>query len=131
MSTSAPLIDQLTMQLRAQRLLLATQLRQRLHGGDNQQELALSNYFAAQDDAAEASQLSDIDVAQLGHELSELKAIDLALHRIASGSFGSCACCGEAIAPERLLAQPYASLCLSCQKASELHLTGARSASRA
>lgn len=126
MSVSPLLIDDLTARLRTQRLVLATELRHRLHSGDDAQEMALPNHFGHQDDAAEASQLNDIEVAQLGREMSELQAIDQALHRIATGTYGQCARCGEAIAEERLQAQPHAHLCLPCQKASEQRAPGAR-----
>jgi len=47
------------------------------------------------------------------------KRIELALQRIDSGEFGYCPQCGEPIAFARLQAQPFASLCLDCQSASE------------
>lgn len=128
MHVSPTLIDALALRLRTQRDQLAAQLRQRLHQGDDEQAMALANYFAHQDDAAESSQLNDIDIAELDHDLVELKAIDQALHRIAGGSYGQCEGCGEDIAAERLQAQPSARLCLACQKASEQRRPGARPA---
>ncbi|MFA9219544.1 MAG: TraR/DksA family transcriptional regulator [Sphingomonadaceae bacterium] len=122
MEPSSPLIIELAAHLRQQRQLLAAQLHQRLHGGADDQELGLANFFTAQDDAAEASQRSDIDVAQLDHESAELQGIDQALQRITDGSYGACASCGDAIAEERLKAQPAACLCLACQKAAEQRL---------
>jgi DnaK suppressor protein len=128
MHASSPLIDTLAARLRTQRQLLSAQLRGRLHRGEDGQEMTLANYFAHQDDAAESNQLNDIDIAELDHDLRELKAVDLALQRIVSGSYGRCDCCGEDIAEERLLAQPSARLCLPCQKASEQRLPGVRTA---
>ena len=46
--------------------------------------------------------------------LKELQAIDAALDRIAAGTFGVCAKCGEAISPARLAAVPHAALCEEC-----------------
>ena len=46
--------------------------------------------------------------------LSELRAIDAALDRIAHGRYGICARCGENIAEARLEAVPHAALCHSC-----------------
>jgi RNA polymerase-binding transcription factor DksA len=40
--------------------------------------------------------------------------IDAALERIADGTFGTCEVCGEAIAPARLAAIPYARRCATC-----------------
>lgn len=44
----------------------------------------------------------------------ELAAIEAALGRIAAGTFGLCARCGEPIAEERLAAVPHAALCSDC-----------------
>lgn len=46
--------------------------------------------------------------------LRELQAIDAALDRIAAGTFGICAKCGNPIAPARLAAVPHAALCEEC-----------------
>jgi DnaK suppressor protein len=119
MHASHILIDALALRLRIQRDRLAAQLRQRLHQGDDEQAISPANYFAQQDDTAESSQLADIDIAELDHDLVELKTLDQALHRIARGNYGRCEGCGEDIAAERLQAQPSARLCLACQKASE------------
>jgi DnaK suppressor protein len=43
-----------------------------------------------------------------------LAGVDLALARIADGSYGRCARCGEPIAAERLAARPVASTCIRC-----------------
>lgn len=47
----------------------------------------------------------------------ELARIDAALARLADGSYGICAECGEKIAPARLEAQPDAVLCINCASA--------------
>ena len=46
--------------------------------------------------------------------LKELKAIEAALDRVAAGTFGTCAKCGNPIAPARLVAVPHAALCEEC-----------------
>jgi DnaK suppressor protein len=45
-----------------------------------------------------------------------LTAIDRALGRIESGTYGVCQRCGKPIAPERLEALPYAELCIACKR---------------
>jgi DnaK suppressor protein len=50
------------------------------------------------------------------HVLAE---IDAALERIQDGSYGTCASCGKQIAPERLEARPWATLCIDCQRQRE------------
>ncbi|MDH3760535.1 MAG: TraR/DksA C4-type zinc finger protein [Gammaproteobacteria bacterium] len=47
------------------------------------------------------------------------KRIELALQRIDKGEYGYCLQCGESIGFARLQVQPFASLCLECQSASE------------
>src|ERR1035441_9147170 len=54
----------------------------------------------------------------LERETKNLAQIDAALKRIDRGDFGTCLDCGEAIAPKRLAALPWAGYCLHCQ---ELH----------
>jgi DnaK suppressor protein len=48
-----------------------------------------------------------------------LQRIELAIQRIDSAEYGCCLQCDEPIAFARLQAQPFASLCLDCQSASE------------
>jgi RNA polymerase-binding protein DksA len=50
--------------------------------------------------------------ANVGGMLSQ---IDDALAKIDAGTYGVCDRCGQAIAPARLEALPYATLCVSCQ----------------
>jgi RNA polymerase-binding protein DksA len=51
-----------------------------------------------------------------GHVLAEL---DAALKRLDDGTYGVCTSCGQEIAPERLEAYPWASLCIDCKRESE------------
>src|SRR5438046_754552 len=48
-----------------------------------------------------------------------LTEIDAALQRIEDGTYGTCTNCGGEIAPERLEAYPWASLCIDCKRQSE------------
>lgn len=50
------------------------------------------------------------------HVLAE---IDAALARIEDGTYGTCTSCGKQIAPERLEARPWATLCIDCQRKRE------------
>jgi len=47
-------------------------------------------------------------------ESAELKRVDAALARLADGTYGTCAGCGEPIDPRRLEASPYAVQCAAC-----------------
>jgi len=45
-----------------------------------------------------------------------LKAIDGALHRLESGTFGICEMCTGPISPARLKAVPWAKVCITCKE---------------
>jgi RNA polymerase-binding protein DksA len=73
-----------------------------------------------------AESLDDIDIANLREsyeiqlsldELSKerIERINRAVARLDDGTYGRCLKCGESILPERLVALPYAELCISCQ----------------
>ncbi len=48
-----------------------------------------------------------------------LSKIDAALGRLGTGHYGICARCSKKISPDRLIAIPYATLCIDCKSASE------------
>lgn len=52
--------------------------------------------------------------ALLQQAQQRLKDIILARARLDAGAFGICVRCGSTIAPARLTARPYASLCIEC-----------------
>lgn len=67
----------------------------------------------------------DMDVALLEMESETLRRIDVALQRLAEGSYGVCASCEEPIAEARLQALPFATLCRNCQERAEKEEGGA------
>jgi len=52
-------------------------------------------------------------------DLKRLKSIEAALVRIQQGRYGLCMKCSKKIPQERLVALPYAVLCIDCQKSEE------------
>lgn len=60
--------------------------------------------------AFERSQTNALLAAAIDH----LAQVDMALERIARGSYGRCQRCEKPIAPERLLARPAARTCIAC-----------------
>jgi DnaK suppressor protein len=96
---------------RAARLLLA----------DDQDDGELSNAGGDQHLADHASALVDREIDEsLGENAGQLTAeIDAALARIDEGTYGTCTVCGEIIAPERLAAVPYATLCVDHKRLEE------------
>jgi DnaK suppressor protein len=91
------------------------------------------NRGATEDEAAELSRGSDnhlADVATITYdreldstleesEANHLAAVEAALRRIEAGTFGTCENCGRPIAPERLEAMPWATLCIDCKRLAE------------
>lgn len=114
-------IEQLRQNLLAQRANFRNAIRDHLHRSEDSKQLTLANESSVGDDWAVSDLLTDTDIAQLNHELSELQNIDTALKRIDSGTYGHCTECGEPIAAERLQAVPMAKHCLSCQTKLEKH----------
>jgi DnaK suppressor protein len=73
----------------------------------------------ADPDSANSTHCADPEFSQQSMQVRELlMAMDAALARIASGTFGECMTCGEEIGSKRLVAFPWTSYCLGCQNAS-------------
>ena len=67
----------------------------------------------------DAIQQQQMSIANQQQTAQLVKRIELALQRIDNGEYGLCFQCEEPIAFARLQAQPFASLCIECQSASE------------
>jgi RNA polymerase-binding protein DksA len=95
--------------------------------GDRFEDLA----GAAPDRADEsvASLIADLDHADLGRDLSELRGLDAARTRLADGNYGICANCGGEIGFERLRANPAAVRCIHCQAQHEKTYAGSTGSS--
>lgn len=70
-------------------------------------------------DRSVADLLAGLDNAEVSRDVGELRALEAARVRLASGSYGECESCGDEIAFERLRAQPTAQRCLECQRIHE------------
>ncbi len=66
-------------------------------------------------DAVQNLMQREFAVDQMDRESRLLRQIDEALARISGGTYGTCAHCDEDISPKRLVAIPWASLCIRCQ----------------
>lgn len=73
------------------------------------------------DSKERAKQMEDSEVVDaLGNEArEEIAKISAALKRMDTGEFGTCAECGSAIDPDRLVAYPYAEECIECAEFAE------------
>jgi DnaK suppressor protein len=70
-------------------------------------------------DSATATLGREIDYTLGENSEQVLAEINTALRRIDEGTYGTCAVCGNAIAPERLEAYPWASLCIDDARRAE------------
>jgi RNA polymerase-binding protein DksA len=85
---------------------------------DDDGEGEVSSAFGDQHLADHATEMLDHELDESLEENAEqlVREIDLALERIAAGSYGTCARCGRTIPEERLDAVPYAVLCVECKQ---------------
>jgi len=85
--------------------------------GDSLQELSTYDNHPA-DVATETYERSK-DLGLRDNNRLLLAKVEEALRRLAEGTYGRCEACGQAIAPERLQAVPYTTLCFACKKEQE------------
>jgi DnaK suppressor protein len=70
----------------------------------------------------------DLAIYNIDRESKQLSNARAALRRIHEGNFGACEQCEEQIHAKRLLAIPWASLCIHCQEAIDYDPGGTRMA---
>ena len=71
------------------------------------------------EERAQSENLGDVLARLDDRGKQEIEAIDAALARIRTGSYGVCISCGKAIALPRLRALPTAAFCVDCAAARE------------
>ena len=81
--------------------------------------LAHGNGFAANERDPSDEYIEVIDWRHRDELENRLRAIIDAQDRLIDGSYGRCAECGSEIGVKRLIANPAAGLCVSCQTTSE------------
>lgn len=75
-------------------------------------------------DQSVAALIADLDEAELGRDIDELRGLEAARERLASGGYGACGDCGRDIGFERLRATPSAIRCIDCQTRHEKTFAG-------
>jgi len=70
----------------------------------------------AEDDRAQITHEEFVSLRRNSMDYSQLRLVDEALDRIASGDYGICLACEEPIAPKRLQALSWARYCVKCQE---------------
>ncbi|MDH3386593.1 MAG: TraR/DksA family transcriptional regulator [Gammaproteobacteria bacterium] len=109
-------IDSLRTLLEAKRIELGAQLAA---AGDAAKPVELDQQSVGRVSRIDAIQQQQMAIANRQQAAQMLRHVELGLQRIGAGEYGYCGQCGESIAFARLQAQPWASLCLRCQSASE------------
>ncbi len=106
-------------QLHAMREGLLAQLALQREGMQGRADVAAEHFSHPEDSHAQVISAKDIEFAIGEQERIELDAVEAALQRIASGAYGQCVDCGQAIPTARLRASPEAARCIPCQEAAE------------
>ncbi len=125
MSLDHPQIAELKAHLRERFEALREAVRQELLQSDREQYVALAGEVADPGDASMADLLADLNLAVIDNHINEIRAVEQALMRMASGTYGLCADCEEPIDPARLQTQPAAKRCVHCQTRHEQETTPA------
>ena len=107
--------------LLAQQRALLAQIADQRGGVMGRAEAAAAHFGHPEGSRAQLATERELEFALDDRETSHLSAIDAALTRIASGSYGECTDCGTDIATNRLEVAPEASRCLTCQDSAEHH----------
>jgi DnaK suppressor protein len=102
--------------LEKRRATLLTELREDVERirRDRHEDLAGASPDAG--DESVATLIADIDQADLGRDLTELRELEQARQRLAGGSYGICIDCGGDIGYQRLQANPAAVRCVDDQR---------------
>jgi DnaK suppressor protein len=108
--------------LRQRQQALWDDVQRELEKSRGQQFGDLIQQGADPDDRAIADLLVDLNASEVTRDVAEFRAVQLALARIHSGSYGICQSCGRHINPERLRAIPETPLCIDCQTRAERNI---------
>lgn len=99
---------------------LLEEVRAALEHSENQQYVELINRAPSDSgDQATGDALADLNLAVIDRHVGEIRDIEAARARIASGGFGVCIDCGGDIVFDRLRAYPTAKRCFACQRQHE------------
>ena len=94
---------------------LREEIRQTLLKSDSEHYLQIADAVRDLEDESFADLIVDLSLAEIDRDLEELRAIDVALLRVADGTYGWCEVCERSIEFPRLEAAPQASRCIDCQ----------------
>jgi RNA polymerase-binding transcription factor DksA len=98
---------------------LRDEIRGTLLRADTEQYADIAGEVRDLEDDSLADLLTDVTHAEVGRDVEEVRDIEAALQRIATGAFAVCIRCGQPIDRDRLDAYPTAKRCLACQRLHE------------
>jgi RNA polymerase-binding transcription factor len=115
-------LEQIRVELVAQREVFARELAELEAGTFNQSQSDLSGEVSFDEESADAGTFTferERDLSLSNNLRDLLDKVDSALRRIKNGSYGTCERCGRSIDKARLKALPYSVLCIDCKKLEE------------
>jgi RNA polymerase-binding transcription factor DksA len=117
------------LKLRECRTARMREIRHKLQSTDNERYIDLVGSAHDVADESVADLLADLGILEIDRLVQEVNDIEIALLRIAHGTYGVCMDCGNGIAYHRLVAYPTAKRCQPCQMRYESSHAGAGHAS--
>ena len=106
-------------QLLDMRAALLAQISAQRGGTVSRADAAAAHFGQPEDSRAQVATERELEFALGEREIAELGAIDAALARVETGSYGVCTACGVVIPAARLDASPEAERCITCQEKAE------------
>ncbi len=103
---------------------LRDEIHQELLDTDEQHFIDLAGQVRDLEEESVADLLVDLELASIDRHIKELRAIDAAVSRLNTGTFGVCADCSSEIDLDRLLVFPTAQRCHDCQALFERNHAG-------
>jgi RNA polymerase-binding transcription factor DksA len=108
-------IAHLGRQLEQRERELRAEIRALLLESDDEHHRDLAGMVGDVGDESFANLLTDLDAAFIDRHIHELREVEGARQRLAAGTYGVCARCGQGIGYERLAAYPTAIRCYACE----------------
>jgi RNA polymerase-binding transcription factor DksA len=105
--------------LRTRSGVLRAEIRDVLVRSDSERYADIAGHVHDVEEEVLADLLVDVRLAEITRDVQEVRDIDAALRRIATGTYGVCVRCREPIRRARLDVYPTAKRCLSCQEIHE------------
>ena len=103
-----------------QQSALLAQLAAQRGGVISRAEAAADHFGQPEDPRAQLATERELEFALDERETAHLAAVDAALNRIESDTYGECTDCGTDVTAARLYATPEAPRCVHCQEKAEL-----------